>query len=108
MNRDQGQPENTTRTITAEQWRQIVNGATDTAIISADLSGRVTSWNEGAHRILGWSEAEMLGETLERVFTAEDRAGGKLGREIADAIAHGRSDGEEGWRLRKDGSRFWA
>jgi PAS domain S-box-containing protein len=93
--------------ITASQWRQIVNGATDTAIISTDQRGRVTSWNSGAARILGWSEAEMLGESLSRIFTQEDRRE-QLAREMADAVAHGRGGGEEGWRIRKDGSRFWA
>jgi PAS domain S-box-containing protein len=94
--------------ITASQWRQIVNSATDTAIISTDPEGRVTSWNEGAYRILGWTETEMLGETLECIFTAEDRARGQLAREMADAVAGGRGGGEEGWRVRNDGSRLWA
>jgi len=94
--------------ITAAQWRQIVNSAADTAIISTDFDGFVTSWNEGAHRILGWSEAEMVGETLDRLFLKEDRAAGQLQREMADAANHGRGGGEEGWRLRKDGTRFWA
>ncbi|HVY17159.1 MAG TPA: ATP-binding protein [Rhodopila sp.] len=94
--------------ITASEWSQIVNSAIDTAIISTDPAGRVTSWNEGARRILGWSEAEMLGETLERLFTQEDRDRRRLAQEIADALAHGRGGGDEGWRLRKDGSRFWA
>src|ERR1700692_4891907 len=94
--------------ITGSQWRQIVNSATDTAISSTDPQGRVTSWNEGAHRILGWSESEMLGETLECIFTAEDRARGQLPHEMADAVARGRGGGEEGWRVRNDGSRLWA
>lgn len=97
-----------TSRITASQWRQIVNSATDTAIISIDPQGRVTSWNTGAVRILGWNEAEMLGQTLDRLFTPEDRARGQLAYEIAEALAHGRGSGEDGWRLRKDGSRFWA
>src|SRR5512139_2519203 len=90
--------------ISELQWKQIVNSAVDTAIISIDPHGRVTSWNAGAARILGWSEAEMLGETLHRIFPPESR---QLDREIADAIAHGRGGGDEGWRLRK-GGRFWA
>src|SRR5581483_2796707 len=94
--------------ITASQWRQIVNGATDTGIISTDTEGRVTSWNAGAENLLGWTEAEMLGQTLERIFTAEDLAAGQFAREIADARRTGRGGGEEGWRLRKDGRRFWA
>jgi PAS domain S-box-containing protein len=91
--------------ITASQWRQIVNSAADTAIISIDPKGRVTSWNAGATRILGWNEDEMLGQTLDRIFPP---ASEQLAREIADAIEHGRGGGEEGWRLRKDGSRLWA
>jgi len=93
--------------IQAFQWRQIVNGATDTAIISTDPKGIVTSWNTGARLILGWTEEQMLGHTLERIFTDEDRARGQLAREIEDAIRSGRG-GEEGWRLRQDGRRFWA
>ena len=88
--------------ITAAQWRQIVNSAVDTAIISLDRQGRITSWNVGATRLLGWSEAEMLGKTLDRVFPPS--RSDQLKREIADAITHGRGGGEEGWRLRKDGS----
>ena len=94
--------------ITASQWRQIVDSATDTAIISTDPEGRVTSWNAGARRILGWTETEMLGETLECIFTPEDRARGQLAREMVDAVAGGRGGGEEGWRVRNDGSRLWA
>ena len=90
--------------ITAPQWRQIVNSAVDTAIISIDRQGRVTSWSAGAARILGWSEAEMLGETLHRIFPPESK---QLEREMRDAVTNGRG-GEEGWRLRKDGSLFWA
>jgi PAS domain S-box-containing protein len=93
--------------ITAAQWRQIVNGATDTAIISTDERGIVTSWNSGACRILGWSEPEMLGKSLGRIF-ADGDGQARLSREMEDAIAHGRGGGEEGWRLRKDESRFWA
>jgi len=91
--------------ITASQWRQIVNSAVDTAIVSLDRQGRITSWNAGATRILGWSEAEMLGKTLERIFPP---GSDQLEREIASAIADGRGGGEEGWRLRKDGNPIWA
>ena len=93
------------RMITASQWRQVVNSALDTAIISIDRQGRVTSWSAGATRILGWSEAEMLGETLDRIFPAGSN---QLEREIADAVSYGRGGGEEGWRLRKEGRRIWA
>jgi PAS domain S-box-containing protein len=90
--------------ILASQWRQIVNGAIDTAIISTDSAGCVTSWNRGAELILGWSEDEMLGQTLDRVFTEQ----GQFAKEMLDAVRVGRGGGEEGWRVRKDGSRFWA
>jgi len=94
--------------ITAPQWRQIVNSAVDTAIITTDPGGKVTSWNEGAHRLLGWEEPEMLGQRLDRLFTDTDRQSGTLAREYIDAAAKGRGGGEEGWRLRKNGTRFWA
>ena len=94
--------------ISAAQWRQIVNSARDTAVISTDTGGRVTSWNTGAANLLFWTEEEMLGETLDRLFTPEDRARGQLAKEMADARTLGRGGGEEGWRLRKDGTRFWA
>ncbi|HEX8064607.1 MAG TPA: ATP-binding protein, partial [Allosphingosinicella sp.] len=89
--------------ITASEWRQIVQSATDTGIISTDRSGRVTSWNQGAARLLGWTEEEMLGQTLERLF--EDPA--QIAREIDEAETHGRA-GAEGWRLKKGGGRLWA
>jgi PAS domain S-box-containing protein len=97
-----------TTSITASQWRQIVNGATSTAIISTDPAGLVTSWNEGARRILGWTEADMMGKTLDCLFTEDDRRQGQLAREMEDARQHGRGAAGGGWRLRKDGSRFWA
>ena len=91
-------------TITAAAWRQIVQSATDTAIISTDPSGRVTSWNEGARRILGWTEEDMLGQSLERLFEAPDQ----IARELEDAASHGRGGGTEGWRLTNGGDRIWA
>jgi PAS domain S-box-containing protein len=94
--------------LSAAQLRQIINGATDTAIISTDKAGFVTSWSFGAQRIFGWSEKEMMGQKLDRLFTEEDQKRGQLAREMNDALAHGRGGGEEGWRIRKDGSRMWA
>jgi len=88
----------------ALQWRQIVDSASDTGIISLDLLGRVTSWNTGACHILGWTEEEMLGQTLERIFPD---GGANLAAEMEAASAHGRG-GAEGWRLRRDGTTIWA
>ena len=93
--------------ITADEWRQIVDSAIETAIISTDLEGRVTSWNEGARRILGWSAEEMLGQKLDRLFP-EGCGAEALRGEMQAALSTGRGGGEEGWRVRKDGSLMWA
>lgn len=97
----------TSRAISAGEWRQIVNSAVGTAIITTDLEGRVTSWNEGASRILGWTASEVLGETLERLFPPGQGASA-LRQEMRDALNVGRGGGTEGWRIRRDGSRIWA
>ena len=94
--------------LSASAWRQIVDSAVDTAIISVDLAGRVQTWSAGAARLLGWTEPEMRGRSLDQLFTEEDRTGGLLEREMAEAVAAGRGGGEEGWRVRKGGERFWA
>jgi len=90
--------------ISAPEWRQIVQSATETAIISTDPIGKVTSWSEGAHRILGWTEQEMLGRSLECLFPDPRQ----LNRELRDAASTGRGGGEEGWRQCKSGGRIWA
>lgn len=87
--------------------RQIFNSATDFAIIGTDLRGTITSWNEGAHRILGWGEAEMLGNSVHRFFTPEDVAQGLPEMEMACALRQGYSP-DERWHQRKNGERFWA
>jgi PAS domain S-box-containing protein len=105
MSRDEEKPSE--HPLTAETWRQIVDSAVYTAIITTDAEGRITSWNEGARRILGWTPEEMIGESLERLFPKEV---GKtaISREMTDALKLGRGGGEEGWRIRKGGERFWA
>lgn len=85
----------------------IINSATDTAIIALDSKGAVLSWNPGAVRLLGWSEEQMIGQTLLRIFPEETRPQDCVAEEMADALAKGRG-GHEGWRMRADGSRFWA
>jgi PAS domain S-box-containing protein len=90
--------------ISASDWRQIVQSATDTAIITTNQAGLVTSWNEGAHRLLGWTEQEMLGQTLDRLFEDESQ----IAREFEEARTHGRGGGTEGWRLKKGGGQLWA
>lgn len=86
--------------------RQILESATDYAIITLDREGVVTGWNVGAERILGWTEPEMLGRPADVFFTAEDARAGIAAREMSEAREHGRGN-DERWHQRKDGSRFW-
>lgn len=86
---------------------KILDSAIDTGIITLDAQGLVVAWNAGAERLLGWTEAEMIGASLDRLFEAEDVQSGRLAAEIQDAARHGRG-GQEGWRIRKDGERIWA
>jgi PAS domain S-box-containing protein len=87
--------------------RQILDSAIDYAIMAFDLSGKVSRWNEGAHHILGWSEAEMLGQDITCIFTPEDRAAGRPELEMRSALSQGVGN-DERWHLRKSGERFWA
>jgi two-component system CheB/CheR fusion protein len=83
-----------------------IDSAHDYAIILLDPGGRVSSWNVGAERILGYTEDEVIGRRIEIFFTPEDRARGVPDREIARASADGRAS-DDRWHIRKDGSRFW-
>ena len=87
--------------------RWIIDGATDFAIMATDRAGRVTAWSAGAERILGWTEAEMLDTTLERIFTPDDVREDRMRVEMEAAIAKGAGN-DERWHLRKGGERFWA
>ncbi|WP_082317159.1 PAS domain S-box protein [Methylobacterium sp. ARG-1] len=86
---------------------RILESATDYAIIAMDRSGRVTRWNTGAEQILGWREAEMLGELTHRFFTPEDQAINQPEIEMGTALERG-SAPDERWHVRKNGTRFWA
>jgi PAS domain S-box-containing protein len=90
-----------------EQFRLIVDSATDFAIVATDLEGRITTWNTGAKRLLGYDEAEILGRDAAMIFTPEDRVAGRVDKEMRGALQNGRAE-DERWHLRKDGSRFWA
>ena len=85
----------------------ILSSAVDYAIITTDLNGQVTTWSAGAEAILGWTEDEMRGAKIDRIFTASDREQGVPEREVGKAFAKGRA-ADERWHLRKDGSAFWA
>lgn len=90
-----------------ERFRLLVDGVQDYAIYMLNPEGAVTSWNEGAHRIKGYEATEIIGKHYSQFYTAEDVEKGRPWTELAMAREHGRSH-DEGWRLRKDGSRFWA
>jgi PAS domain S-box-containing protein len=87
--------------------QQIIDTAIDFAVIVIDLDGIVTDWNGGAERIFGWPDREIVGASIERIFTDEDRAEGRHREEMRLALAEGRA-GDERWHRRKAGSRFWA
>ncbi|TXM65226.1 PAS domain-containing sensor histidine kinase [Methylobacterium sp. WL120] len=90
-----------------QRFRLLVQGVRDYAIYMLDPTGRVTSWNKGAQRFKGYSDAEIIGEHFSRFYTDEDRATDLPGTALATATKEGRFEAE-GWRIRKDGSRFWA
>ena len=90
-----------------EQFRLLVSSVTDYAIYLLDDGGRVTSWNPGAERIKGYRAEEVIGRNFSQFYAPEDRARGLPEAALATARRDGRFEGE-GWRLRKDGSRFWA
>jgi PAS domain S-box-containing protein len=87
--------------------RLILRSIVDHAIITLDMECRVTSWNEGAERLLGWTEEEAIGQSGDIFFTPEDVAKDRPEHEMRTALKEGRAD-DERWHMRKDGSRFWA
>ena len=89
------------------RYRLLVEAVTDYAIYMLDINGVVTSWNAGAQRFKGYQAAEILGQHFSRFYTDQDRQTGLPARALATAASEGRFEGE-GWRVRKDGTRFWA
>src|SRR5215217_5554691 len=90
-----------------QRFERLVEAAKDYAIFMTDADGRVSTWNEGAQRLFGYGEAEIVGEDASVLFTPEDREGGAPERELQKARKEGRAE-DERWHMRKDGSRFWA
>ncbi|KJC34562.1 histidine kinase [Bradyrhizobium sp. LTSP849] len=88
-------------------FRLLVEGVADYALYMLDPSGIVTSWNIGGERIKGYSSEEIVGQHFSRFYTEVDRANGKPARALGIARDKGRYE-EEGWRVRKDGTFFWA
>ena len=101
-----GQPED--RAAEPEEtFRLLVDQVTDYAIFALDTDGRVRTWNQGAARLKGYTAAEIVGRHFSVFYPPEGLADGKPDRALARAAAEGHYE-DEGWRIRKDGSRFWA
>ena len=94
-------------TDTEQRLRLFIETVADYAIFTVDPDNRITTWNTGAERLLGWSESEAIGLPAEVVFTPEDRAAGEPEKEFRTAAETG-SAADERVHIRKDGSRFWA
>jgi PAS domain S-box-containing protein len=90
-----------------ERFRALVSSVKDYAIFMLDPSGRIETWNAGAERTKGYTAQEIIGEHMSRFYTPEDLARGLPETLLAAAIRDGRVE-NEGWRVRKDGTRFWA
>jgi len=90
-----------------ERFRLLVDGVVDYAVYMLDAEGIVSSWNVGAERIKGYRRDEIIGKHFSRFYTADEREAGRPWEELTLARRNGRAE-DEGWRVRKDGSRFWA
>jgi len=90
-----------------EEFRLLVQSVTDYGIYMLDPEGNVATWNAGAQRIKGYAPEEIVGQHFSRFYTEEDRAAGAPQRALATALHEGRFE-NEAWRVRKDGTRFWA
>jgi PAS domain S-box-containing protein len=90
-----------------KRFRLLVSSVSDYAIFLLDPDGRVASWNLGAERVKGYQADEIIGQHFSRFYTEDDRRVDVPGTGLSSALANGRWE-SEGWRLRKDGSRFWA
>ena len=93
--------------VVEDSFHLLVSGVRDYAIFMLDPSGRIVTWNEGAERIKGYREDEVLGRHFSLFYSPADVAAGRPGAGLATARREGRFE-DEGWRMRKDGSRFWA
>ena len=89
------------------RFQLLVDAVTDYAIYMLDPNGTVSSWNSGAQRFKGYQSGEIVGEHFSRFYTEEDQATGLPARALETAAREGRFE-HEGWRVRKDGTRFWA
>lgn len=93
--------------VSEQQFSMLVKGVTDYALYMLDPDGNVASWNAGARRIKGYEEAEIVGQHFSRFYTETERRAGEPNQNLSIARETGRVE-REGWRVRKDGSQFWA
>ena len=93
--------------LSERSYELLVRAVVDYAIYMLDPQGRIMTWNAGAEQIKGYRAEEVIGQSLAMFFPEEDRRAGKPQQMLATALREGRAQ-DEGWRLRKDGSRFWA
>ncbi len=103
LNANMGQPVG----VSSERFELLVQSVTDYAIYLLEPDGMIASWNAGAERLKGYTEQEVVGQNFSRFFTPEDRAAKKPESALKTALTAGRWE-DEGWRVRKDGTRFWA
>ncbi|MGB2670908.1 MAG: PAS domain S-box protein [Candidatus Acidiferrum sp.] len=92
---------------TEERFRLLVDAVQDYAIFMLDVGGHISSWNTGAERLKGYAASEIMGRHFSVFYPQEEILAGKPQAELETAAREGRLE-DEGWRLRKDGSRFWA
>src|SRR3954465_5581660 len=102
-----GESSSVSKALSDDPFKLLVQSIVDYAIYMLDPNGVVTSWNAGAERIKGFQTEEIVGQHFSRFYTEEDRAAGVPQRILDTARDQGKFEGE-GWRVRKDGTRFWA
>ena len=107
MLRDNSKRMETTAEIPAETFRLLVESVKDYAIFMLDPTGHVLTWNRGAERIKGYAADEIVGKHFSKFYSEDEVRSGKCELELEVAARDGRFE-DEGWRIRKDGSRFWA
>ena len=104
---DRGSPNFEASLSEASRYQLLVGAIRDYAIYMLDRTGVITNWNPGAERFKGYSAGEIIGHHFSRFYTDEDRATDLPRRALEMAEREGKFEAE-GWRVRKDGSRFWA
>src|SRR5947209_1321121 len=93
--------------VAASDYQLMVDSIADAEVIMLGRDGTILTWNHGAARLKGCTADEAIGKNVSMFYQPEDAEAGLMQRELSIALETGRFEGE-GWRVRKDGSRFWA